>query len=74
MWSVGECLTGYFAKHQQCGEPSHKLRTAILLRGRQLGTCRGADILNHLASANPVSLCIPMAFGEVRQPTREGHE
>uniref|UniRef100_A0A5K3EI73 Integrase n=1 Tax=Mesocestoides corti TaxID=53468 RepID=A0A5K3EI73_MESCO len=31
-------------------------------------------MLGHLASANPVSLCDPMAFGKGRQPNREGHE
>uniref|UniRef100_A0A5K3FYH7 Uncharacterized protein n=1 Tax=Mesocestoides corti TaxID=53468 RepID=A0A5K3FYH7_MESCO len=31
-------------------------------------------MLDHLASANPVSLCNPMACGKERQPTREGHD
>uniref|UniRef100_A0A5K3FZN2 Transposase n=1 Tax=Mesocestoides corti TaxID=53468 RepID=A0A5K3FZN2_MESCO len=30
-------------------------------------------MLDHLASANPVFLCDPMACGKGRQPTREGH-
>uniref|UniRef100_A0A5K3EHM1 Uncharacterized protein n=1 Tax=Mesocestoides corti TaxID=53468 RepID=A0A5K3EHM1_MESCO len=30
-------------------------------------------MLYHLAAANPVSLCNPMACGKGRQPTREGH-
>uniref|UniRef100_A0A5K3G5I4 Uncharacterized protein n=1 Tax=Mesocestoides corti TaxID=53468 RepID=A0A5K3G5I4_MESCO len=30
-------------------------------------------MLDHLASANPVSLCDPVACGKGRQPTREGH-
>uniref|UniRef100_A0A5K3EHG6 Uncharacterized protein n=1 Tax=Mesocestoides corti TaxID=53468 RepID=A0A5K3EHG6_MESCO len=34
---------------------------------------QGADILDHLATANPVSLCVPMACEEDKQPTREGH-
>uniref|UniRef100_A0A5K3G7Y4 Uncharacterized protein n=1 Tax=Mesocestoides corti TaxID=53468 RepID=A0A5K3G7Y4_MESCO len=29
-------------------------------------------MLSHLASANRVSLCDPMACGKRRQPTREG--
>uniref|UniRef100_A0A5K3FTQ4 Transposase n=1 Tax=Mesocestoides corti TaxID=53468 RepID=A0A5K3FTQ4_MESCO len=29
-------------------------------------------MLDHLAAANPVSLCDPMACGKGRQPTREG--
>uniref|UniRef100_A0A5K3F4B8 Alternative protein n=1 Tax=Mesocestoides corti TaxID=53468 RepID=A0A5K3F4B8_MESCO len=29
-------------------------------------------MLGHLASANTVSLCNPMACGKGRQPTREG--
>uniref|UniRef100_A0A5K3FN95 Transposase n=1 Tax=Mesocestoides corti TaxID=53468 RepID=A0A5K3FN95_MESCO len=32
----------------------------------------GADILDHLAAANPAPLCVPMACEEGRQPTREG--
>uniref|UniRef100_A0A5K3EWM5 Secreted protein n=1 Tax=Mesocestoides corti TaxID=53468 RepID=A0A5K3EWM5_MESCO len=34
---------------------------------------QGADILDHLAAANPVSLCVPLACEEDKQPTREGH-
>uniref|UniRef100_A0A5K3G2D4 Uncharacterized protein n=1 Tax=Mesocestoides corti TaxID=53468 RepID=A0A5K3G2D4_MESCO len=30
-------------------------------------------MLDHLAAANPVSLCGLMACGKGRQPTREGH-
>uniref|UniRef100_A0A5K3FK36 PPPDE domain-containing protein n=1 Tax=Mesocestoides corti TaxID=53468 RepID=A0A5K3FK36_MESCO len=37
-------------------------------------TSEGADILDHLVSANPVSLCVPMACEDDEQPTREGHE
>uniref|UniRef100_A0A5K3G2N6 Uncharacterized protein n=1 Tax=Mesocestoides corti TaxID=53468 RepID=A0A5K3G2N6_MESCO len=33
---------------------------------------QGADMLDNLASVNPVSLCDPMACGKGRQPTREG--
>uniref|UniRef100_A0A5K3G2A7 Uncharacterized protein n=1 Tax=Mesocestoides corti TaxID=53468 RepID=A0A5K3G2A7_MESCO len=39
-----------------------------------VATSEGADILDHLASANPVSLCVPMTCEEDKQPTREGHE
>uniref|UniRef100_A0A5K3FU84 AAI domain-containing protein n=1 Tax=Mesocestoides corti TaxID=53468 RepID=A0A5K3FU84_MESCO len=35
---------------------------------------QGADILDHLAAANPVSLCVPMACEEDKQPTKEGHD
>uniref|UniRef100_A0A5K3G1Z6 ADF-H domain-containing protein n=1 Tax=Mesocestoides corti TaxID=53468 RepID=A0A5K3G1Z6_MESCO len=31
---------------------------------------QGADILDHLAAANPVSLCVPVACEEDKQPTR----
>uniref|UniRef100_A0A5K3FNN8 Nitroreductase domain-containing protein n=1 Tax=Mesocestoides corti TaxID=53468 RepID=A0A5K3FNN8_MESCO len=34
----------------------------------------GADMLDHLASANPVSVCVLMACKEDKQPTREGHD
>uniref|UniRef100_A0A5K3G5Y3 Transposase n=1 Tax=Mesocestoides corti TaxID=53468 RepID=A0A5K3G5Y3_MESCO len=38
-----------------------------------VATDQSADMLDHLASANPVSLCDPMACGKGRQPTREGN-
>uniref|UniRef100_A0A5K3ELK9 NADH-quinone oxidoreductase subunit B n=1 Tax=Mesocestoides corti TaxID=53468 RepID=A0A5K3ELK9_MESCO len=31
-------------------------------------------MLDHLAAANPVSLCVPMASEEDKQPTIEGHD
>uniref|UniRef100_A0A5K3G400 Transposase n=1 Tax=Mesocestoides corti TaxID=53468 RepID=A0A5K3G400_MESCO len=37
-----------------------------------VGSDWGADMLDHLASANPVFLCDPMACGKGRQLTREG--
>uniref|UniRef100_A0A5K3F3Y0 Uncharacterized protein n=1 Tax=Mesocestoides corti TaxID=53468 RepID=A0A5K3F3Y0_MESCO len=58
----------------QCKEPSQKLRTASLLRGRQCGVGSGRRHVGHLASANPVSLCDPMACQEDKQLTREGHD
>uniref|UniRef100_A0A5K3FGU6 Ovule protein n=1 Tax=Mesocestoides corti TaxID=53468 RepID=A0A5K3FGU6_MESCO len=39
-----------------------------------VATSEGADILDRLASANSVSLCVPMTCEEDKQPTREGHE
>uniref|UniRef100_A0A5K3FVP2 Uncharacterized protein n=1 Tax=Mesocestoides corti TaxID=53468 RepID=A0A5K3FVP2_MESCO len=35
---------------------------------------QGADILDHLTAANPVSVCVPMACEEGKQPTREEHD
>uniref|UniRef100_A0A5K3FWA2 AcnX domain-containing protein n=1 Tax=Mesocestoides corti TaxID=53468 RepID=A0A5K3FWA2_MESCO len=35
---------------------------------------QGADILDDLAAANPVSLCVPMACEKDKQPIREGHD
>uniref|UniRef100_A0A5K3F050 Uncharacterized protein n=1 Tax=Mesocestoides corti TaxID=53468 RepID=A0A5K3F050_MESCO len=58
----------------QCGEPSQKLRTASVLRGRQCGVGLGRRHIGpRRASANPVSLCIPMACEEDKQVTREEH-
>uniref|UniRef100_A0A5K3EYD2 Transposase n=1 Tax=Mesocestoides corti TaxID=53468 RepID=A0A5K3EYD2_MESCO len=72
----GECRTGYLintGNQQQCGGPSQKLRTASLQRGGSVASGQGADMLDYVASANPVSLCDPMACGKRRQPTREEH-
>ncbi|VDD84192.1 unnamed protein product [Mesocestoides corti] len=35
---------------------------------------KGADMLDHLAAVNPVSLCVSMACEDDEQPTREGRE
>uniref|UniRef100_A0A5K3F4G9 Amidase domain-containing protein n=1 Tax=Mesocestoides corti TaxID=53468 RepID=A0A5K3F4G9_MESCO len=39
---------------------------------RFVASDQGADMLDHLAAANPVSLCVPMACEEDKQPTRAG--
>uniref|UniRef100_A0A5K3FKR0 CASPASE_P10 domain-containing protein n=1 Tax=Mesocestoides corti TaxID=53468 RepID=A0A5K3FKR0_MESCO len=39
-----------------------------------VATDQGADILDYLASANPLFICVLMACEEGKQPTREGHD
>uniref|UniRef100_A0A5K3FWX0 Uncharacterized protein n=1 Tax=Mesocestoides corti TaxID=53468 RepID=A0A5K3FWX0_MESCO len=67
MWGAGMCRTGYFTNtgyQQHCGEPSQKLRTASLQRGRQ---CDAGVVLRQIRAQTcwttwPQPILCPSSF------------